>query len=103
MKMGILAIVLAVAWPAVAQAPLPNAPAPVVATPAQATGAIPAAPAGLLTHLTREEAERMALRNNPRIHVVQLIVTPQEEAATIQEIFAHASQLSWIVAPEKSA
>lgn len=26
--------------------------------------------------------------------------TPEEEAATIQEIFAHASQLSWIVEPE---
>jgi hypothetical protein len=30
-------------------------------------------------------------------------LTPEKEAATIQEIFAHASQLSWIVAPEKSA
>lgn len=29
-------------------------------------------------------------------------LTLEEEAAAIQEIFAHASQLSWIVAPEKS-
>ncbi|MGA8162590.1 MAG: hypothetical protein WCB76_17385 [Acidobacteriaceae bacterium] len=28
-------------------------------------------------------------------------LTPEEETATIQEIFAHASQLSWIAALEK--
>lgn len=28
-------------------------------------------------------------------------LAPQEEAATIQEIFSHASQLGWIAAPEK--
>ncbi|MGB6868314.1 MAG: hypothetical protein WBD93_01790 [Acidobacteriaceae bacterium] len=69
MKTGIFAIIFAVAWPAVAQAPLPNAPTPVVATPAETAGAVPAAPTGLLPRLTHEEAERMAIRNNPRIHV----------------------------------
>jgi hypothetical protein len=30
-------------------------------------------------------------------------LTPEEQAATIEEIFAHASRLGWIAAPEKSA
>jgi hypothetical protein len=53
---------------------------------------------GLLSALRAGHTVDSAIRNA----FASSRFTPQEEAATIQEIFAHASQLSWIVAPGKS-
>jgi outer membrane protein len=79
MKNGICAMTLALTLPAAAQATLPSAPAPMVAIPAQTAGAVPAPPAGSLPGLTREQAEQMAIRNNPRIHVGQLLALAQHQ------------------------
>lgn len=77
MKNSLCALVLALALPAAAQSRLPNAPVPILAVPAQAAGA-PSAPAGL-RDLTRQQAEQMAIRNNPRIHVGQLLALAQHQ------------------------
>ncbi len=79
MKNGLCALTLALALPAAAQATLPAAPAPVVPIRAQMAGAVPAPPAGNTLTLTRRQAERMAIRNNPRIHVGQLLALAQHQ------------------------
>ncbi len=64
---------------------LPNAPGNMAAPP-QATPPIspspasPSSPSGVPLRLTRPEAEKMALANNPRIHISQLIAKVQHEA-----------------------
>lgn len=78
MKTSIYAMTLALALPVAAQSKLPSAPAPMVAIPAQAA-TVPAAPAGTLPTLTRQQAEQMAIRNNPRIHVGQLLALAQHQ------------------------
>lgn len=75
----VFAIALALALPAAAQATLPSAPRPAVAIPAQAAGAVPVPAAATLPTLTRREAEQMAVRNNPRIHVGQLLALAQHQ------------------------
>jgi outer membrane protein len=73
----------------VAQSPsssIPNAPAvqsPLVASAQSApTGVSPVAgpTEGTATLLTRQDAEKIALANNPRIHVSQLIAKVQHQA-----------------------
>jgi len=78
MKTSIYALTLALALPVAAQSKLPSAPAPMVALPAQAA-TVPAPPAGALPTLTRQQAEQMAIRNNPRIHVGQLLALAQHQ------------------------
>ncbi len=64
---------------------LPNAPGNMAAPP-QATPPIspstasPSSPSAVPLRLTRPEAEKMALANNPRIHISQLIAKVQHEA-----------------------
>jgi outer membrane protein len=77
MKNLILSIALASALPAAAQGTLPSAPVPAI--PAQAADAVPAPPAGALPRLTRQQAEQMAIHNNPRIHVGQLLALAQHQ------------------------
>ena len=78
MKTSIYAMTLALALPVAAQSKLPSAPAPMVALPAQ-VATVPAPPAGALPTLTRQQAEQMAIRNNPRIHVGQLLALAQHQ------------------------
>lgn len=60
-------------------ATLPNAPALRMEFPQAAS--TPAAPAtGAPQKLTRQDAEKMALANNPRIHISQLLARVQHEA-----------------------
>ena len=81
---GLLALCLAAAPELLGQtnaAQLPNAPGN-MAPPAQAVppiGPPPAPPSDLPLRLTRPEAETMALANNPRIHISQLIARVQHE------------------------
>jgi outer membrane protein len=69
-----------------AQSPLPNAPQPVsflVASsqsPSVATPPAPSASSVGPTVLTRRDAERIALANNPHIHISQLIARVQHQA-----------------------
>lgn len=81
MKNGIYAMTLALALPlpVAAQSKLPSAPAPLVALSAQAARAVPQPPAENLPTLTREQAEAMAIRNNPRIHVGKLLALAQHQ------------------------
>jgi len=78
MNKRIYAMTLALALPAAAQTRLPAAPAPMVAIPARA-GTAPSASAGNLPTLTLQQAEQMAMRNNPRIHVGQLLALAQHQ------------------------
>lgn len=85
---GLLALYLASLPKLLAQTnatQLPNAPGN-MAAPAQATPPIspstasPSSPSAVPLRLTRPEAEKMALANNPRIHISQLIAEVQHEA-----------------------
>ncbi len=65
---------------------LPNAPghqslvAQTVPSTSSASTARSASPLGITTRLTRLDAEKIALANNPRIHISQLIARVQHEA-----------------------
>jgi outer membrane protein len=71
MKQIVLILSLACSFAACAQSSLPMAPAPQApSAPAQAS---PLEPDGQATPITRVDAERMALRNNPRITANHLL------------------------------
>ena len=73
-------------WGLLAQCPLPNAPQPfssLVASsqsPFMPAPPAPAAPNAAPTVLTRQDAEKIALANNPHIHISQLIAKVQHQA-----------------------
>lgn len=85
---GVLALYLASMPKLLAQTNaslLPNAPGnmaapPQVTPPISPSTASPSSPSAVPLRLTRPEAEKMALANNPRIHISQLIAKVQHEA-----------------------
>jgi len=85
-RFGLLALFVVAASELVGQAPsppLPNAPGSTSALPQSAPGSFPltgqSSVGGAPLRLTRIEAEKLALTNNPRIHISQLIAKVQHE------------------------
>jgi outer membrane protein len=58
---------------------LPQAPAPSTPAPSSTAAVPPAVPATPSTPLTREDAERMALANNPRVSISRLLTLAQHQ------------------------
>ncbi len=86
LRAGLLAICFVAASDLLGQAPtpsLPNAPGSTSPLPRSAPGSLGTAgsssPSGAPLRLTRMDAEKLALTNNPRIHIGQLIAKVQHE------------------------
>jgi len=96
MTLGLLSLALAAAPPCLSQtspASLPNAPekSQAILFASAQNGAPPSAPlpplpqpGGIPTMLTQQQAEKIALANNPHIQVSQLIAKVQHQAVRVQ-------------------
>ena len=71
MKQIVLILSLACSFAACAQSSIPMAPIP--QTPSAPAQASPLEPDGQATPITRDDAERMALKNNPRVTASHLL------------------------------
>lgn len=86
-RFGLLALFVVAASALLGQAPapsLPNAPGSTSSLPQSAPGSLalkgPSFASGVPLRLTLPEAEKLALTNNPRIHISHLIAKVQHEA-----------------------